>query len=152
MAHNRRTEALQQWKDMGRPIGCPEITTLDQVFSGIRPSDFAHGRESRVLGYVTSDFDNDKMGIGSHLSVSDQRGDDLGLLSFHVKSIHDGPLEYLKHNLLAINHDRTHFKLVIYKDGTALLVCQYGSIIGSRYVAFLDNVDIYDAWASENKY
>lgn len=54
-------------------------------------------------------------------------------------------VDYIKKNMLQLPHDHIGFKVTIRSDGSALLSVRYGSILGGRWVGFIDPDTIPDA-------
>lgn len=78
--------------------------------------------------------------VGSYLSIS----------GYHVpySSLRVRPrpevVEYIKANMLPIEHDRIFFKATVRASGEVLLTADYNSIIGSRWLAVVGSVPELD--------
>ena len=55
----------------------------------------------------------------------------------HVKP-RERVVEYIDNNLIKVAYDSIHFEIVVYDDGTALVLVKYSQIIGSRWLAMVD--------------
>ena len=76
-----------------------------------------------------------KAWIGNYLQLRyfDERG---------FKSIEVMPTEKLinviNSTMMPFDYDQIDYELIIYTDNTAMLVCRYNQIIGSRWIAMID--------------
>jgi hypothetical protein len=46
--------------------------------------------------------------------------------------------EYVRANMIRIEHDSLYYEIIEYDDGTALILVQYNQILGNRWLAIVD--------------
>ena len=77
----------------------------------------------------------EKATIGNWLQVS--KAQTAYNWSFNIKPTNK-LIEIAKQSMLSIDYDQIYFRLMLYSNGTAMLIAQYNQIIGSRWIAMID--------------
>lgn len=75
----------------------------------------------------------DSMRIGNMLSLRHRTRP----YAFGRVTISDAVLETVQRCMLNVENDRTHFEAIDHGNGFALIVISYGSILGSRWLAYV---------------
>jgi len=128
-------ELGKQTEHAGRPIRFPELTSFADFFPEL-------GTEARTL-WETESWEagtwSDRrretvFQVGSYVSVSGRTLRD----GHHVQRIPDFLRDFIRDNMLHTSNDRTSFKVIPWNDGRALVLIEYGMILGSRYLGIID--------------
>ena len=123
---------------MRRKIQFPNLKSFSDFFPKVSP--WVHNKSGGSLATFpamdvgASDFDpNATFEVGNYLSV---RGPEYQ--SFQVDELLDFIREYVETQMLHVDYDRTHFEVVRWPDGRALVLISHGKIIGSRWLGIID--------------
>lgn len=116
-----------------RQVAFPRTTLFTELFDRI-----GKFTQDNRLCYNNVDVPVRKNGsvtIGAYCTITDYRTNEQGQRKSLAVRCSDKVFEWIKEHMLMIPYDSLHFKVVVYKDSSALVWCEYGQILGSRLLA-----------------
>jgi len=119
-----------------KPLAFPKLHSFRDFFESAKPwkHDVGRGHEAKGVEWRTKDPFTERMTtirIGPYLSVDSPHE------SFEVKP-KAFLIDWIKKNMLPVADDVFSYKVVARSSKQALLIVQYGRILGDRWLAYID--------------
>jgi len=118
-----------------KELAFPEVKNLSDLFESAevrKPS--GHSEKIKIWKGEDPHDPNAETYLTDYCQV---RYVDGGFGSLRLKP-RERVVEYIDNNMIKIAYDTIHFEIVVYDDGTALVLVKYSQIIGSRWLAMVD--------------